>query len=182
MQLQKAQQSNKSSLTNFWKLGPAPFTGAHFATFHPRIPEIAILAGTSERGVCPKCAAPWERVVEKRLVPDGNRRSYAGSKAKDSDGNDHGSNIYRDGHLPGRNQVETINWRPTCDCHCVPIANGNPQPATVLDPFLGAGTTALVADRLGRHCIGIELSPQYAEMARKRIADDAGMFAEIAAE
>lgn len=40
---------------------------------------------------------------------------------------------------------------------------------TVLDPFLGAGTTALVADRLGRDCIGIELNPAYAEMARRRI-------------
>jgi DNA modification methylase len=56
------------------------------------------------------------------------------------------------------------------------------MPATVLDPFLGAGTTALVADQLGRHCIGIELSYQYATMARNRIANDAGMFAQIAAE
>jgi site-specific DNA-methyltransferase (adenine-specific) len=52
----------------------------------------------------------------------------------------------------------------------------------VLDPFLGAGTTALVADRLGRDCIGIELNPVYAAMARRRIEDDAGMFAEVAAQ
>jgi len=36
---------------------------------------------------------------------------------------------------------------------------GGPEGGTVLDPFLGAGTTALVADRLGDHCLGIELSP-----------------------
>jgi DNA modification methylase len=42
-------------------------------------------------------------------------------------------------------------------------------PALVLDPFLGAGTTALVADRLGRDCIGLELSRRYAEMAARRI-------------
>ena len=49
------------------------------------------------------------------------------------------------------------------------ILAGSPAGGTVLDPFLGAGTTALVADRLGRHCIGIELSPAYAEMARARL-------------
>jgi DNA modification methylase len=43
----------------------------------------------------------------------------------------------------------------------------------VLDPFLGAGTTALVADRLGRHCLGIELSPGYAELARARVGGPA---------
>jgi adenine-specific DNA methylase len=55
-------------------------------------------------------------------------------------------------------------------------------PCTVLDPFFGAGTTGLVADRLGRDCIGIELNPAYCAMARGRIADDAGMFAAVAAE
>ncbi len=47
---------------------------------------------------------------------------------------------------------------------------------TILDPFLGAGTTALVADRLGRSCLGIELNPAYAEMAHRRIHDDAPLF------
>lgn len=61
------------------------------------------------------------------------------------------------------------------------ILAGCPLGGTVLDPFLGAGTTALVADRLGRDCIGIELNPEYAAMARKRWLADAGMFAEVAA-
>jgi site-specific DNA-methyltransferase (adenine-specific) len=49
------------------------------------------------------------------------------------------------------------------------ILAGCPTGGTVLDPFLGAGTTALVADRLGRASIGIELNPAYAEMARRRL-------------
>jgi DNA modification methylase len=59
------------------------------------------------------------------------------------------------------------------------IKAGCPPGGTVLDPFFGAGTTGLVADRLQRDCIGIELNPVYAEMARKRIQSDSSMFAEV---
>ena len=61
------------------------------------------------------------------------------------------------------------------------IMAGCPAGGTVLDPFFGAGTTGLVADRLGRDCIGIELNPEYAEIARRRIEGDSPMFAEVAA-
>jgi DNA modification methylase len=60
------------------------------------------------------------------------------------------------------------------------IKAGCPAGGTVLDPFGGAGTTGLVADRLQRNAILIELNPAYAEMARKRLTGDAGMFAEVA--
>lgn len=49
------------------------------------------------------------------------------------------------------------------------ILAGCPVGGTVLDPFFGAGTTGLVASRLGRNAIGIELNPEYAAMARERI-------------
>lgn len=60
------------------------------------------------------------------------------------------------------------------------ILAGCPVGGTVLDPFFGAGTTGLVADRLQRNAIGIELNPQYAEIARRRIHGDAPLFAEVA--
>ncbi len=60
------------------------------------------------------------------------------------------------------------------------IKAGCPAGGTVLDPFGGAGTTGLVADRLQRNAILIELNPVYAEMARKRIYGDAPLFAEVA--
>lgn len=60
------------------------------------------------------------------------------------------------------------------------IKAGCPQGGTVLDPFGGAGTTGMVADRLQRNAVLIELNPAYAEIARNRIHRDAGMFAEIA--
>ena len=54
-------------------------------------------------------------------------------------------------------------WLPSCQCA------SEPRPGIVLDPFSGAGTVALVAKKLGRHYIGIELNPAYVEMAKTRI-------------
>jgi len=51
---------------------------------------------------------------------------------------------------------------------------------TVLDPFSGAGTTGLVADRLGRNYIGVELNPEYVALSEARIRNDAPLFAEVA--
>lgn len=59
------------------------------------------------------------------------------------------------------------------------IKAGCPKDGTVLDPFGGAGTTGLVADRLQRNAILIELNPDYAAMAEKRLTGDATLFAEV---
>lgn len=61
------------------------------------------------------------------------------------------------------------------------ILAGCREGGTVLDPFGGAGTTGLVADRMGRNSVLIEINPDYAEIARKRISADAGMFAIVEA-
>lgn len=60
------------------------------------------------------------------------------------------------------------------------ILAGCPEGGTVLDPFGGAGTTGLVADRLQRNALLIELNPEYAQMARDRITGDAPLFAVVA--
>ena len=59
------------------------------------------------------------------------------------------------------------------------ILAGCPAGGIVLDPFGGAGTTGLVADRLKRNAILIELNAEYAAMAERRIKQDAGMFADV---
>ncbi|GAB3622774.1 site-specific DNA-methyltransferase [Mariniluteicoccus endophyticus] len=60
--------------------------------------------------------------------------------------------------------------RPTCSCP--PSADGQPrsEPGLVLDPFLGAGTTALVAERHNRDWVGIELNPEFITLASQRLA------------
>jgi hypothetical protein len=54
-------------------------------------------------------------------------------------------------------------FRPACECR------SGYRPGVVLDPFLGAGTTALVAERLGREWVGIELNPDFASQAEARL-------------
>ncbi|MCA3247376.1 MAG: site-specific DNA-methyltransferase [Azospirillum sp.] len=62
------------------------------------------------------------------------------------------------------------------------IKAGCPIGGTVLDPFGGAGTTGLVADRNKRNAILIELNPEYAAIARRRIEGDGGLFAAVQIE
>ena len=91
---------------------------------------------------------------------------------------------------PGRNQrnVWHLATEPFPDAHFatfpteIPrrcIKAGSREGDTVLDPFAGSGTTLMVADQLGRHGIGIELSQEYATMAEQRVRGDAPMFAEV---
>lgn len=63
--------------------------------------------------------------------------------------------------------VETKGWRSGCDCETDETA-----PGIVLDPFAGAGTTLLVGKELGRRFVGIDLNPEYVEMARHRVGLD----------
>ena len=90
-------------------------------------------------------------------------------------------------HPDGRNKrtVWTISTRPYPDAHFatfppelpeICIKSGCPEGGTVLDPFSGSGTTGMVALRLGRSYIGIELNPEYAAMSRSRIDHDCPMF------
>jgi DNA modification methylase len=58
----------------------------------------------------------------------------------------------------------TDEWRKMCDCD-----TDETEPGIVLDPFTGAGTTLLVAKRLGRRFVGTELNPDYVAMAQKRV-------------
>lgn len=96
------------------------------------------------------------------------------------------------GMLGVRNKrtVWTVSTVPFRDAHFATfppkliepcILAGSRPGDTVLDPFGGAGTTGLVASRNSRKALLIELNPQYAELARKRIHDDAPLFADGAA-
>ena len=58
------------NLRTVWTIATQPYPGAHFATFPEALVEPCMKAGTSERGVCPECGAPWVRQADVEQVPD----------------------------------------------------------------------------------------------------------------
>lgn len=159
----------KRNKRSVWNIALKPFKDAHFATFPEDLIEPMILAGTSEKGCCGACNAPYERVFTKELVPTAKASFNSKVDERDlaADKNDQGSNRMKSGHKPGWvNATTTTGWRKTCECDCSEVV-----PATVLDPFGGAATTGLVALKHRRNFLGIELSSDYIEIAEKRTAE-----------
>jgi DNA modification methylase len=159
---------NKRSV---WTVNTSPYPDAHFATYPPELITPCILAGTSQKGCCSQCGAPWERVVEKG-EPDLEHQlacgsdmtgEYSGRATKSyTEGGAQDPSAVKARILAGMTVNRTIAWKPTCEC-----SEGTAiAPCTVLDPFGGRGTTAEVAIGLGRSCILIELNPKYAELCR----------------
>lgn len=159
-----------------WKIKTQPYPGAHYAVYPPKLIEPCMLAGTSPQA-CELCGAPWSRVLGEPIPGEGRgsgnlERKYRG---------DHGG-LFDDPHRRSQgfavpwspSSSPTIGWEPTCRCE----GTTGSALCVVLDPFNGAGTTGLVADRHGRDYIGIEINPEYAEQARRRIHSDAPLFAE----
>ena len=164
------------NLRSVWTISTEANPLAHFATFPRRLVEPCILAGSSERGVCPACGAAWARVVEKTYAA--TDRVPAPNKGNTRENGNRAANMTGDGFIPNREQhCKTLSWRPTCSC---PAAD--PVPATVLDPFSGVGTTGIVAVMLNRNYIGLELNPEYVKMSLNRIRADCGMLAQIETE
>ena len=148
-----------------WTIPTQPYPEAHFATFPEELCRRPILAGTSEKGCCPECGAPWGREVEKETHFEGGS-GKAGRSASDANasgkwaGKQYGENI----KLGPVVETRTVGWQPTCSCGIAETV-----PCIVLDPFAGSGTTCLVANNLGRRWVGIELNPEYVKLANKRL-------------
>jgi len=146
------------NIRDVWTIPTSPCPEAHFAVMPPRLVEPCIKAGTSERGCCPECGAPWRRMVERKTAAAGQAPGYARDCPKRNDGDRAGSWVDA--------TSTTIGWEPTCTCDA-----GEPVPWTALYPFFGAGTVGLVAQGLGRRFVGIELNPEYVAIAERRISE-----------
>jgi hypothetical protein len=95
------------------------------------------------------------------------------------------------GELRNKRSVWEIATSPFPDAHFATfppaliepcILAGCPAGGTVLDPFGGSGTTGMVADRMGRDAVLIELNPEYVAMAQCRIHNDSPLFAKVSSE
>ena len=171
-----------------WRVTTKPFKEAHFATFPPDLIEPCVKAGASEGGCCAACGAPQERATGRacekcsEMIPTQGKSCPACGHVRDwKAGRDAAPEMLSDWsathsgtpRLPGNFASKTVDmgWKPTCGHTDV----AGTAPTIVLDPFFGAGTTGLVAQRLGRCFIGIEMNRTYAEMALARIEKDKGV-------
>jgi DNA modification methylase len=87
--------------------------------------------------------------------------------------------------LANKRDVWTVATKPYSEAHFAVfpdtlivdcIKAGCPEDGIVLDPFIGSGTTAIVARKLNRNFIGIELNPKYITIAERRLRNELGMW------
>jgi len=154
---------NKRSV---WEVATKPCKEAHFAVMPTSLVTPCIRAGASERGCCADCGSPYKRVVNR--VPSVSKpcpKTQASHEARGGTGVHTGTaGKSGGGRIDG--YTETLGWEVSCSCTSESVL------CTVLDPFAGSGTTGIVAVREGREFIGIELNPEYAVMANRRIAGE----------
>jgi len=157
---------------DIWEIPTQPFPEAHFATFPEKLVEPMIKAGCPQ-WICKKCGKARERIIK------GTSPCAFGLRQRDT----------QKGRIKGpqtkasQKEIQTYNEKETfvgegkitlgwTDCGC----NAGWEAGIVLDPFMGSGTTALVAKKLGRHFIGIELNPEYVKMAYRRLEKEIPLF------
>jgi len=152
-----------SDKSDVWSIATKPYKGAHFATFPPALITPCIKAGTSEKGCCPECGAPWVRIVDKvKSVSTSCPKEQASHEARGGTGS-HTGTVGKSGGGRINGYTSTIGWKPTCN-HDI-----DPVPCVVLDPFGGSMTTACVSKELGRKSIMIELNDKYIDLGKDRI-------------
>ena len=150
-----------------WKITTNPFPEAHFAVFPEKLIEPMIKSGCP-RNVCVRCGQPKEKVYETKINTDDLNFNERTKLLK--------INIGAGGEIFKRDYINDPEYRKrlaeketifkgysTCSC------NVGFKAGIVLDPFMGSGTTCVVARKQGRDYIGIDIKEEYVEMTKKRI-------------
>jgi len=133
-----------------WRMSTSSYRGAHFATFPESLVRRPLLASCPVK-VCTACKLPWKSGPGKTYVL-GKRISV-------------GSTDPYVRRYPARWQIlhQPGPLEPNCTCAAAT------RPGLVLDPFLGSGVVAMVAEQLGLDWLGIELNPDYVDLAWQRL-------------
>ena len=136
-----------------WSIPTRGFRGAHFATF-PEDLVVRPLLATCPEAICTKCTEPWRRAVTSERVAI---KASARPTPKDP-------NVFR--FKAFWNTVRNVGELIPCGCGAPTV------PGVVLDPFFGSGTVGVVSEKYERDWLGIELNPEYSELARQRLERD----------
>lgn len=155
---------NGRSARDVWAIPTAGFPGAHYATFPPELARRCIRAGCPPR-VCARCGAPWARETA-----SGNPSKWANAGGVDRSGGaartgnpQTSAGLHRNGGMLV-NTRQTLGWRAACAC------DAGTRPGVVMDPFLGSGTTALVAVQENRDWLGVDLDGRSVSWVAGRLA------------
>ena len=140
----------------------------HFAAFPTEWPR-RIITGWSPREVCTVCGEGRRPVAERDPIDPRHLASNARQESHErlTMRGVSSSSILRTGLQSGQSPATRIAGY-ACDC---PDTSAPATPGVVLDPFGGTGTTALVADVLGRDAITVDLSADYCRLAQWRTTD-----------
>ena len=171
------------NMRSVWSLAAEPYKGAHVACYPSELVRRCLSAGVGERGCCPVCRTPWVRQVQRERIAtrpgDDSKVTALARPAGWATRGKHSAAAYNTPETHAKtignrdpqrhiSRVVTLGWLPACGCDAeAPLAA---IPCTVLDPFLGSGTTAQVAEHLGHAWLGCELNPDYIAQAEARIA------------
>jgi DNA modification methylase len=154
------QGRNKRSV---WNISTYPRSDMHFAVFPEALVETPLRAGCPEQ-VCRKCGSPRVKITTPSVRAG---RAHSGTKYDTKTSNagrlSERREAYRKLGYEGSPAPVVAGY---LECAC----KAGFEPGVVLDPSVGSGTTCVVAERLGRNWMGIDVSGKYCEMARKRIA------------
>ncbi len=148
---------------DFWTISPQPYKEAHFACFPLKLLEKPLKA-TCPKWVCIKCGKPKERLSPNKIYVNTRPGKNTG-KGKSGSQEDPNKSLHASPISACRQKILYLlqDFASTCNC------NAGFEPGTVLDPFLGSGTTLQAAQELGLKGIGIELNPEYASMILRRL-------------
>lgn len=146
------------NLRSVWRISTARSPPeAHFATFPTKLIQTPIMASCPTQ-VCTECGEPVRTVYRTKGFPRDR------SNQRDEVGSSSGINTMSGSKLAKWREMNPVK-KATKRCSCC----AGYKRGLVLDPFMGSGTTALVARALGRDWVGIELSDEYVEMTYKRL-------------
>jgi len=148
---------------DFWSITTQPFPEAHFAVY-PEAICIKPIKSSCPKEICNECGFIRERIVEREV----NFESGSGKSGKEPKGKYEGSPQTKSTYDIRMGPVISTTTKGFTKCSC----NVEFHPGTVLDPFVGSGTTMKVARDLGRSSIGIEINHEYVEIIKRRMGWD----------
>jgi len=143
--------------SDFWQINPKPFPEAHFACFPPALIRKPIKA-TVPKQVCTKCGKARERIIETSGYRTAEEEKELQRLVKETGVPRHSLGL----KVPSHSQKD---FKGFSSCSC----NAKFKAGTVLDPFLGSGTTLQEAMQQGKNGIGIELNPDYSPIIMRRL-------------